>query len=263
MPIIFVKILRYSSKWLFKTFGEVFVNRNVNIDNFSTYVIKGKKNLNNTKDQRVYDLSFKMWYDTWDSTYRNDFLSNDLLMSDEFTRQDEILSLFYLGECAALCFFSHVSMKDESARLDSYFSKWPKNAIDGLCSKGSEIIICSQFTVAEKFRKLGPLEMENVPWKVILMGMLSKYYMNSGRDAMTGTMRASKNMGNLTYQFGTIPLKEKHIYREATDRLPVDLVDLVGFYQDNVHNAYYSQPLSKFLDELWENRNSRHFKIAA
>ena len=239
---------------------ELIVKKSPSINNFTTYLFKGKKNLNNSEFHQVHNLSFKMWRETWDKTYRQDFHSNDSLASDEFTRQDDILALFYKGECAALCFFAHVDMKDESALFDSYFRPWPKNAIDGLCAEGAEIIICSQFTVAEKFRKVGPKEIENVPWKIILMGMLSKYYMDSGKDGMTGTMRVSKGVEKLTYQFGAIPLIEKLEYAAGAD---TTLVDLVAFFQANVHNAYYEQQVSTFLDQLWENRNPTRLKIAA
>lgn len=228
------------------------------------YVIRGKKNLTKRELHHVYDLSFKTWLDTWEKTYQQDFLSKENLPSDEFTRQDEVLSIFHKGECVALCFFSHVKITDESARLDSYFKHWLKNgAIEGLCAHGPNVIICSQFTVGEKFRKTGPLELQGVPWKALLMGLLCKYYLHSGKDGMTGTMRVSKSMEKLTYIFGAIPLVEKHVYKEATEQLPVDLVDLVAFFQDNVKRAYYALPYASYLDDLWEKRNPGRLAIVA
>lgn len=228
----------------------------------STYVLKGKKHSNPKELQPVYDLAFKSWHETWENTYRNDFHSDKTLTSDEFTRQDEILVLFYKGDCAALCFFSHVDLLDFSATLDSYFSCWPLEARSGLCHYGSDVIICSQFTVMENFRLEGAPEMDHVPWKIILMGMLSKYFLHSDKSAMTGTMRVNKGMGKLTALFGTVPLIENMEYQAGKD---TTLVDLVAFYQENVMRAYYAHSLSAMMDKLWDSRNQikRKLKLVA
>ncbi len=228
----------------------------------STYVLKGKKHANPKELQPIYDQAFKSWHETWELTYKNDFHSDKDLFSDEFTRQDDILILMYHGECAALCFFSHVNLEDFSAGLDSYFSCWPAKARTGLCLHGSEVIICSQFTVMENFRREGPAEMDNAPWKILLMGMLSKYFLHSKKPAMTGTMRVNKGMGKLTALFGTVPLIENMEYQAGKD---LTLVDLVAFYQENVARAYGDNPVSSKMDDLWESRNriERRLKLVA
>ncbi|MFA6237599.1 MAG: hypothetical protein WC635_09760 [Bacteriovorax sp.] len=226
----------------------------------TAYVINGKKELNSRGFHRIYDLSFEAWHKTWEKTYSLDFHSSDKLASDEFTRQDEILCLFSGNECAALCFFSNVNMNDQSALLDSYFQCWPEDAIAGLVARGSSIIICSQFTVCENFRKTGAPELGNSPWKILLIGMLCKYFMASGKDGMTGTTRVNKGVEKLTYQFGAIPLVRSMEYNAGSD---TTLVDLVAFFQDNVYKAYYNYEFAGELDELWENRNAKRLKIAA
>ncbi|MGZ3787545.1 MAG: hypothetical protein ACXVLQ_03435 [Bacteriovorax sp.] len=226
----------------------------------STYIIKGKKHLNTREFHGIYDQSFKAWHETWEKTYKIDFHSNKDLASDEFTRQDEIIVLFYKGECAALCFFSDVNINDKSTRLDSYFQCWPENAMEALSAQGPNIIVCSQFTVCENFRKEGPIEMDNTPWKMILTGISVKYFMASGRDAMTGTMRVNKGMGKLTYYFGSVPIIENLEYTAGQEKT---LVDLVVFFQDNVYESYYRHSFANYLDQLWEGRNARRLKIAA
>lgn len=230
------------------------------LDHFQIYLLRGKKEQNLREFYFLYDKSFKMWHETWQNTYSHDFHSTQKLASDEFTRQDEILTLYYKGECVALCFFSNANMIEEHAKLDSYFECWPKKAIEGLSAEGNNIIICSQFTVSEKFRKVGVIELDNIPWKIMLMGMLSKYFLESGKDAMTGTMRVSKGVEKLTYQFGAIPLIEKLEYQAGAD---TTLVDLVAFFQTNVKEAYYGHFFSNILDEAWSYRNYRLLKKVA
>lgn len=230
--------------------------------NVSVYLINGKKHLNPKELHKVYDQAFRAWHETWENTYKHDFHSEKNLSSDEFTRQDEILVISYHDECAALCFFSHVNLLDFSASLDSYFSCWPMEARSGLCHYGTDVIICSQFTVMENFRKENPPELDNAPWKIVLMGMLSKYFLESGKSAMTGTMRVNKGMSKLTSLFGTVPLIENMEYQAGKDKT---LVDLVAFFQENVHKAYYDHSLSAKMDVLWENRNKqkRRLRLAA
>ncbi len=231
------------------------------LNQLSVYVLNGKKKLNPKELHRVYDLSFRAWHDTWDKTYREDFHSVRKLTSDDFTRQDEVLVLLYRGECAALCFFSDANMDDQSALQDSYFKYWPENAINKLCAKGSDVVICSQFTVCENFRKETlKTSFGDTPWKVILSGLVAEYYMASGKDAMTGTMRVTKGMDKLTYTFGATPLVEKLEYQAGSEKTPVDLV---AFYQDNVRDFFHKFGCTSELDQLWESRNGRRLKIAA
>lgn len=236
------------------------MNNDISLNQLNAYIIKGKKDLNPRELHHTYDLSFKAWHETWEKTYQLDFHSTKKLPSDEFTRQDEILALFYAGECFALSFFSNVNMKDDTACLDSYFSPWPRNAIEGLCAHGTNVVICSQFTVCENFRGEGPTLLGKTPWKMLLAGMVVKYFLNSGRDAMTGTMRVNKGMEKVSYKIGAVPIIQHLEYDAGEEKT---LVDLVAFFQDNVLETYRQNPYASILDSLWENRNGRKLRIAA
>lgn len=227
----------------------------------SVYILNGKKKLNPRELHRVYDLSFKLWHETWDKTYREDFNSLRRLFSDEFTRQDDILVLFYKGECAALSFFTDVNMNDEAAQKDSYFKSWPIEAIEKLCSKGSNLVICTQFTVNEKFRQQTLSTSSGfMSWKVLLSGMIAKYYMASEKDAMSGILRITKGMDKLTYTYGATPIIERTEYQAGADKTSVALV---GIYQDNVREFFHKYGCTEELDQLWEGRNGNQLKIAA
>lgn len=236
------------------------MSKDININQLSAYVIKGKKNLNASEFHTIYDLCFKAWHETWEKTYQQDFNSKDKLSSDEFTRQDDILALFYEGQCFALSFFSHVDMQDSSALLDSYFACWPESAIKGLSAKGSEVVICSQFTVCEKFRGEGPTLLGKTPWKMLLAGMVVKYFLDCKKPAMTGTMRVNKGMEKVSYKIGAVPIIEHLEYQAGEEKT---LVDLVAFFQENVWKTYQDNPYAHILDTLWETKNARRLRIAA
>lgn len=232
------------------------------LSRFSLYTIKGKKKNNPDYLKNIYDDVFKAWHETWEQTYTQDFHSTKKLASDDFTRQDEIMAIFYDNKCAALCFFSSVDMKDRTSVLDSYFQCWPNSAISGLTAEGNNILVCSQFTVCEGFRKTGAIELENTPWKIILIALLSKYFLESNTNAMTGNTRVNKGVEKLTYQFGAIPLVERMEYQAGAD---TTYVDLVTFFKNNVYQAYYHFAYAPLLDKIWGKRNNvdSDLKIAA
>lgn len=220
------------------------------------YLLQGKKRENASALLPLYDQCFQTWYETWDKTNKVDFHAGSDLTTDEFTRQDHILAIFYHGECAALLLFSDMDFDDASARRDSYFSDWPETAIQGLCAHGKRISKLSQFTVAEKFRRTGPAELENTPWKYILMGMMNKYCLANSKCSMSGKMRVNRGMEKLAYAFGATPLLQNQEYLIGTERAQVDLV---AFFQNEVRIAYDQNPLAHHLDRLWESRNGRQW----
>jgi hypothetical protein len=171
-----------------------------------------------------YEKTYACWREVWEDHRKE--LGKDLY-SDEFTRQDEVLALFHKGECTALTFFKWVDFNETPVKDDSYFEIWPEMALHKLCKKGKRVIVCSQFTVHFNYRKSSL----DVSWKDLLMGLLVERFRHSDADAMTGTMRLSKNMGATTYKTGAVPIIQGLVYKGE------ETVDLVGFYQDSVKDS--------------------------
>ena len=153
------------------------------------------------------------------------------LTSDEFTRQDEVLALFHKGECSALCFFEWVDASEGPVRHNPNFEPWPEVAFSMLCDQGSRLLVCSQFTVQSDYRN----NSSDIPWKDLVMALLVERFRHSERDAMTGAMRLTKNMGEATYRTGAVPLVKGMTYSGENDP-----VDLVAFYQDKVTDSAVS-----------------------
>jgi hypothetical protein len=228
-------------------------NRNeiIDFDKIDIYVLNGNLRHNPEKLKKIYMKSFKCWHETWDDFYHSEHHSSAKLNSNEFTRQDEIIALFYEGECFALTFFKEVNWKDTTAALDAYFNPWTPEAILGLLQKGDNILICSQFTVAKNFRN----RKVDIPWKYILSGFNMKYFLESSADAMTGTMRVKKGMGRMSVEAGATPLALGVICKDHED----EPADLVGFFHENVANVYNINPYAQKFDAVWERRNGRLF----
>lgn len=172
-----------------------------------------------------YLKAYHCWREVWEDAYKKELHQDKFLVSDDFTRQDEILALFHKGECTGMIFLKYVEATEDPVIQDSYFKVWPEIAFRKLCSQGPKVIVSSQFTVHFKYRKNN----SGIPWKDLLMALIMERFRHSDQHAMTGTMRLVKNMGETTYKGGAVPLVRNIAYSSEEDR-----VDLVAAFQDTV-----------------------------
>ncbi len=190
---------------------------------------------------KYFDLAYKAWWDTWAPVLQSVGVKEPLA-SDNFTRQYDRLAIFYEGKCAALTLFNRADLSLPHHQADSYFACWPQLAIQGLTREGNKILVCSAFTVTQDFRKKD----FGFTVKDLLMGALVRYFIASPFDAMTGNMRNSKGMNDLSYRWGATPiLKDLQVHGEGSD--------LVGFFKATVKTRA-NPALGDLLDSLWENR---------
>lgn len=166
-----------------------------------------------------YNEVYGHWRDLWSKTFEQEFNDGNFLYSNEFTRQDEVVALYYDGELAGLCCLRAVDFNEISTEHDSYFKKWPEITLHKLLKHGKRILICSQLTVTPAFRKnrLG------ISWKDLLVAVSARRLLETGCDAMVGAVRRMRGMEKATYRSGFIPLAQDLPY------LGQESVDLVAY----------------------------------
>lgn len=221
----------------------------VDFDKIDIYLLNGNLKYNEKNLHLVYKKAFESWYQTWEDFLHQDHHNPQKLNSNEFTRQDEVLALFYQGECFAVTFFKEVNWSDPTACLDAYFNPWTNEAILGLRARGDKILICSQFTVSKYFRN----KKADIPWKYILSAFNMKRFIESSADAMTGTMRVKKGMGKMSLEAGATPLFMNVVCKDHEE----EAADLVAFFHEEVWNVYQSNPLHFKVDSVWDRKNGR------
>ena len=221
----------------------------IDFDKLDVYLINGNLNLNPKRYEKIHQKSFKCWHEVWSEFYDSKDTGKHTLNSDEFTRQDDILALFYKGECFGITFFKEINWDDASASLDSYFNPWPQEAKDKLISRGKKILICSQFTIAKNFRG----KTTDIQWKYVLFGFIMKRFLESRVDGMTGTMRVKRGMGRVSFEAGAVPLMTNITYNEYED----EPIDIVGFFHEEVNAKYMENPYAPKFDACWERLNGR------
>lgn len=224
-------------------------NEIIDFNDIDVYLIPGNLRYTPAHLHSIYKKTFKCWHETWDEFYHQEHTSEQKLNSNEFTRQDEVLALFYKGECFAVTFFKEVDWSDETAALDAYFNPWTEEAIMGLRREGDKILICSQFTVAKNFRQ----RKTDIPWKYILSGFNMKRFLESDAHAMTGTMRVKKGMGRMSLEAGATMLAQNVVCKNHED----EPADLVGFFHKEVQSVYENNPYRAEFDAVWERLNGR------
>lgn len=179
-----------------------------------------------------YKATYFAWKETWEEEYskvKKDFQ----LHSDEFTRQDHILSILEGNQCMALTFFHEVNLLTPWGRDDSYFQPWPNEVIEILREFTPRVLVCSALTVAKAYRGKQVL---GVPLKVILAAASLHFYKRSSYPLMVGNMRNTRGANTLVYQFGATLLNTVTCNGEPSDlvvfkrheiQLPADIEQIV------------------------------------
>lgn len=163
----------------------------------------------------AFDLTFDLWKSVWKETFEK-MSGPEYLPSDNFTRQSEVLALFFEGKPIALVCHRIVDLKSRSSIEDSYFRVWPEDSKRELLQLGKNCVLGSQISIAPQYRKL----FSNLPTKQII-SYLSLYHLkDQGFDVVVGMMRADKGMEEVFYQSGARCLAKKQMYYD----IPVDLV---------------------------------------
>ena len=150
-----------------------------------------------------YNKVYACWRELWSTALKNEILQVETdLFSNDFTRQDEVLALFYQGECAGLCCLRSVDFDEEATKDDAYFSKWPEITVRKLNSYGKRVLVCSQLTVSPNFRRnyLG------ISWKDLLVALAARRLLDTRCEVMVGAVRRVRGMEKATYRSGFIPL---------------------------------------------------------
>lgn len=185
----------------------------------------------------IYNRIYDCWFDVWSKAF-SELNVNKKIYSDAFSRQDFVGALLFREEPVAMSLFRYADFKCLNSCTDSYFQNWTSSDIEQLTSRGSNILVCSYFTVHERVRqcKVG------VSVKDLLVGISIETFKNLAADGMTGAVRVDRGVNDACYRWGAYPIK-----RDVESGLG-DKVDLVGFFKD-----YLAEQPTNIMQPLVEN----------
>ena len=193
------------------------------------------------KHKDTYMHVYDIWKEVWVNAFQ-ELKVDKPFYSDSFTRQDYIGALFYKNRCFAMAFYRWTDASRADFVTDSYFYNWNDDHRKHLRSRGDKIIVCSYFTVHPNGRG----SVLGLSGKDLLMGMITKTFMNSGADAMTGAVRINKGVNTAGEKWGTT-LIAGHV----DSGYDAD-VDLIGFFKDTIA-VHPANELSDLTEFLWSN----------
>lgn len=162
-----------------------------------------------------YELAYKHWSTIWGQTFK-ELDGTTVHFSDEFSRQDEIITLFDGLLCVAMLCHRVCDFNSRVSAEDSYFRSWTPKAIDGLIRHGRRILVGSQISVdpSRRGRENG-IGLKN------LICYLAFHQWNTLQvDGVTGTMRLDRNMSTVMQEAGAEVLEKNVLFHNV----PVDLV---------------------------------------
>lgn len=173
-----------------------------------------------------YESAYACWRKNWEHAFKMEMGSEAWLSSDQFTRQDEILALFYQGQAVGVSCFRRVDFGLTSSKHDSYFEHWPETAIHALTRRGKRVLVISQFAIDMAFRKT----FQGTSLRDLLIG-LSQARFSSDTWCETGAtaLRIQKHMEEAVYKVGATPLVRNMPY------ILNQTVDLVAYFHGEVH----------------------------
>ena len=160
-----------------------------------------------------YKEIFSHWQRVWSETFK-EVEGSQTLFSDDFTRQDEIMALFYKTTCISICCHRLGNLALPSFKKDSYFKAWSDESIQALAKDGQSIIIDSQISVDPEHRKL-----EGGIRVIELMTCLSLQHLTQLKvSGITAAARNLRSMNQVFEKFNPVLLeKEVLLHGEETN----------------------------------------------
>ncbi len=189
---------------------------------------------------REYEIAYEAWLNTWLPEYKA-LDANAELHSDGFTRQDQVLTIWWQGHCVALTFFNVVSLSKLTGKMDSYFAPWPKAVVERLAALSDETLVCSALTVNKPYQGQS---IQNFPIKDLLASASLQHLRMSAFPFMVGNMRNSRNANQLVYKFGAQLLQTVVCNGEPSDLVLFERDKLPAFplsLQMTLDNAFMNQ----------------------
>jgi hypothetical protein len=211
----------------------------INYDNFKFIVLPGSNPP--PQYQAHYDSAYRCWLKVWGVAY-NELGVSRHLYSDDFTRQTELNCIFYGSTCIGILFLKQVDFSSAAVRDDSYFKLWSDKELDSLIQYGPEILVCSNTTIAEEWRR----KSTKLSMKDLIVYFSAQRFVHSTASAMTAVTRKTRGIHKLTERFGAQVLKADVPNFNATD-----LVDLCAFYKHTITEG--TDPVViEFGRKLWK-----------
>lgn len=166
-----------------------------------------------------YNEAFSLWYRVWIET-RKEVDDKLATPSDSFSRQSEILILYYLGKPIATCCHRYIDLRHQCAIHDSYFASsiWPESVTAMVPSLGETCLLGSHIFIEPAFRK----SRSGLPIKNILCSLSLAHVNGTRPDVLLGMTRIDRGINKIFHDSGAVSLHANTSWYQV----PVELIAL-------------------------------------
>lgn len=218
--------------------------------NIRLSVFPGKSSLDDFQDDR--ERSFRCWKFVWDDVFNKEMKLKKNLFSDEFSRQDLVVSLFHQNNCVGLAMIRIVPLNSEMTYEDSFFRFWtPKSLkkVSDLCAGNSSLALASAFTIHPEFRR----KREGLDWKSLLLALYLETFLTTDAQILITAARKNRSNEKLCQNFGARLIEEDIAYTQDGSLVQGEIADLLYWPRDPSLDLG-SEDLNDLKNSIWVNR---------
>ena len=205
------------------------------------------------KYQRDLNAAYGSWKEVWEFTYQQEMNLQEILYSDNFTRQSHLAVLFHGKEPMVVITMNYFDLTSRMDLDDSYFKVWPENILSELKKTSKKIMTCGNLALNFNFRK-GSI---GVSGKDLIFALLVQFLKYNQLDSMVATVRPEKGVQRAAYRTGAHCLAEGLPFT-----IPGRMIDIVC-WPSNLDDKKMDHELYQLVQYIWLNSTEiveRHLK---
>lgn len=213
---------------------------------FKLFILPG--NMRRPEYREIYQEAYGCWKEIWDKVYKEEMKYTRKCHSDDFSRQEQIVTIFSGGKCAGLAMVRFIDLGLGPALEDSYFRFWPPETLKKVLGMTEQVAVASFFTVHPDFRQMKT----GFCMKTLLLSLFLENFNHSQADIMITAARKVTSNEKLCSKLGSKVLTEKIPYLIDGHPVPNEIADLIYWEKKSVGPV--NEQLEFLKKSLWKNR---------
>lgn len=202
------------------------------------------------------ETTFRCWSSVWGEVFSKEMGLEKKLFSDDFSRQDAIVSLLFGSRCVGLAMIRMVPLHSELTFQDSFFRFWTPDALRKVSdlARGNPIALASSFTVHPDFRGKD----QDVNWKALLLALFLEKFKSTGAPVMVTAARKIRSNEKLCQSLGAELLDGDVPFVLDGAPVPGEIADLL-YWPGDLSIDLGGDALEALKNRIWEMKKDSSF----
>jgi hypothetical protein len=203
------------------------------------------------------EISYRCWKSVWGEVFQKEMQLDKTIYSDEFSRQDIIVSLFSQERCVGLAMIRLLPLDSELSFEDSFFRFWTAASLKKVShlTQNSPLALASAFTVHPDFRGRS----NSINWKSLLLALFLEKFLTTEGQIMITAARKLRSNEKLCQKLGAQLIEANVPYVQNGRQIKGELADLL-YWPRNLFIDLGSPELNSLKERIWIERKDNCFK---